>query len=57
MEFFVKIVFYGMLICEILRIMWLGCGEYPRETTRFADSISLIINIAIIIWAACLIWR
>lgn len=57
METFVKTMFYIGIICEIARILTLGVGEYPRQISKLADSISSVINIAFIIWAACLIWK
>jgi hypothetical protein len=56
MELFIKVYFWLAALTFVLRAMVLGFGEYPRKIYKKTDTISTIIGVPFLVWAACLLW-
>jgi len=56
MELFIKVWFYIACVGLILRMIMLGIGEFPRETARSTEAISILIVLPFLFWAAVLLW-
>jgi len=56
MELFLKVYFWIACVGIVLRLLVLGLCDYPRETSRLADSIGLIISVPFLIWVVILLW-
>ena len=56
MELFIKVNLWLYVVGLILRIITLGCADYPREIKKGADVVGTIIVIPFLMWAAHLLW-
>lgn len=56
MLLFLKVYFWVAVVVTVLRFITLGFSPYPREISRGADAISLLISLPFIAWAAYLVW-
>jgi len=56
MELFIKVYFWLAIISVVLRFICIGYVDYPRETSRGTDTISLMMALPFVAWAAYLIW-
>lgn len=49
-------IFILMGISVVAGVLLMATGAYPRVRERWQDAISILVNIALLVWGAIAIW-